>query len=99
MQLRAGGHTPRQLRLDVHVNVFQFRLPLKLSVGDLPTDVVESFDDGHLFVPGEHGDFPEHRGVRDGAENVVPPEPPVERNGLGEMSDIGAGRAEKPSTA
>src|SRR5947207_376497 len=72
---------------------------LKLSFGDLPTDVVESFDVGHLFLPGEHGDFPEHRRMRDGAEDVLPPQPPVERNGLGETSDLGAGRAEKPSAA
>ena len=80
VKLRAGRHAPCQLRLDVHVDVLQLRLPLKLSACDLPANVVESFDNGHLFLLGEDTDLAKHRRVGDGTKDVLSPQPPIERN-------------------
>ncbi len=97
VQLRAGGHAPRQLRFDVHVDVLQLRLPVKLSLRNLPANVVESFDNSHLFLLGEHADLAKHGCVGDGTKDVVAPQPPIERNGLSESRDLRAEVAEESS--
>jgi len=40
MKLRAGWHTASQLRLDVHMNIFQLGLPLELTGLDFLADGV-----------------------------------------------------------
>ena len=99
MQLRAGGNAPGQLGLNVHVDVFEFRLSTKFAGGDFPCDGVEAFHDGAQFLFGQHADFLEHGGMGDRAEDVVPPEPPVEGDGFGELGDVRAGAAGEPSAA
>ena len=93
VKLRARGYAPRQLRFDVHMDILQRRLPLKLSLCNLPADVVESFDNGQLLLLGEHADFAKHRRVGDGTEDVLAPQPPIERNGFSESRDIRTGVA------
>ena len=51
------------------------------------------------FLFGQHADFLEHRRVGDRAEDVVPPQPPVEGDGFGELRDIGGGAAGEASAA
>ena len=99
VQLRAGRHAPRQLCFDVHVDVLQLWLPSKPSNRDLPADVVESFDNGHLFLLGEDADPAKHRRVGDGTQDVLSPQPPIERNGFSEPRDIRVGSAGKPPAA
>jgi len=41
----------------------------------------------------------EHLGVDQRTQNIMPPEPPVERDGFGELRDIRAGAAGEASTA
>ena len=53
----------------------------------------EAPDDGDLLGFGQHADFFEHGGVRDRAEDVMPPKPPVEGDGFGELRDLGGGTA------
>jgi hypothetical protein len=45
------------------------------------------------FRAAEHADLFEHRGVSHRAENVVLPQPPVERDGFGERATSAAGPA------
>ena len=99
VELGAGGHAPCQLGLDIHVDVLQLRLPLKAAGGNLLADVIQRFQEGTMFVRPEHTDFLQHRGVRDGTEDVLAPEAPIERNGLAEPRDVRAGTAGKPPAA
>ena len=77
--------------LDVHVNVFEFGLPLEFAGGDFLPDLIQAADDRawHSALVSTPI-FCEHRGVGHGAEDVVPPEPPVEGDGFGECGDVGA---------
>jgi hypothetical protein len=95
----AGGDTARELGLDVHVDILEFGAPLEAISRDLLTDVIESLDDGHLFVTGEDADLAEHGGVGDGAEDVLPPEAPVEGDGFGEGGDGIVGTGGEPAAA
>lgn len=97
VELRAGGNALRQFRLEVHVDVLEFRLPPEFSGGDFLADLFEAGADGLQFRRGEHADLGEHGGVRDGADEIVFPEPPVEGNGLGKLGDIGGGTAGEPA--
>ena len=99
VELGACWHATRQLCFDVHMDILQRRLPLKLSLCNLPADGVESFDNGQLFLLGEHADFAKHRRVGDGTEDVVAPQPPIERNGFSKPGDIRAKVAEESSAA
>ena len=95
----AGGHALREFGLDVHVNVFEFWLPLEFSGGDFLGDLIQAFDDRAQFILFQHADFLEHRRVGDGAEDVVPPQTPVEGNGFGELRDVGGGAGRETSAA
>jgi hypothetical protein len=99
VQFRAGGNALREFGLDVHVDVFERGLPLEFSGFDFFADGVEAANDGVQFTFLQHADFVEHLGVRHGAEDVVPPQPPVEGNGFGELRDIGADFAREASAA
>jgi len=78
VELRAGGHATRQLRLDVHMNVLKLRLPLEPAAGDFLPDCLQPADDRFALGLREHADFLQHRRVRDRADDVLLPEPVVE---------------------
>ena len=99
VEFGAGGNAPGQLRLDVHVDVFEFGLPFEFAGGDFRADGVESANDGDAFLFGQHADFVEHVRVGHRAEDVVPPEPPVEGDGFGELRDVGGGTAREASAS
>ena len=82
MKLRPGGYAFRQLRLDVHVNVFQLHLPLELAGGDFPGDAFEAATDGGKLGGGEDADLFQHGSVGDGASDVMLPQTPVKRDGF-----------------
>jgi hypothetical protein len=88
MQFRAGGHAPRQFGLDVHVHVFEFGPPAEFSQFDFAADNLEAVHDGITLGAREHADFLEHVGVNERADNIVPPEPPIKRDGLGELRNV-----------
>ena len=50
VEFRAGGHPPGQFGLDVHVDIFEFGLPLEFAGGDFLADGFESADDGAGFA-------------------------------------------------
>ena len=99
VQFCAGGNPPGQLGLDVHVDVFQRRLPSEFARADFPADLVQPARDGIFFGPREHADFVEHGGVGERALNVMPPQAPVEGDGFGELRDLGGGSAGEASAA
>ena len=99
VELRASGHALGEFRLDVHVDIFERGPPLEFPSGDLGGDLFQTPRDGREFGGLQHADLAQHRGVRDGAANVVRPQPPVEGDGFRECGDIGGRTAGEPSTA
>ena len=99
VELRGGRHAAGQLRLDVHVDVLQLRLPLEGSRLDFGAQGVQTGDDLLPFLAGEHPDRLQHRGVGGRAEEVVAPEPPVEGDRFGKGGDVGRGAAGKAAGA
>ena len=99
VEFRSGGNALGQFRLDVHVDIFELRFPLEIAVGDFLPDLFQPFFDLRQLRFRQHADFLEHRGVGDGAENVVFPKPPIEGNGFGELRDIRARPACETSAA
>ena len=99
VQFRAGGNPPGQLRLDIHMHVFEFGLPLELAGGDFPANLFQSPGNGGQLGPGQHTDITEHGRVGEGALEVVLPEPPVKGDGFGELGGFGGGTAGKASAA
>ena len=92
---RAGGvefrasraDAPRQLRLDVHVDVFQRGAELELARNDVSLDPAQA-----VFNLGELSRRQQSRiqlsaGVGDGARDVVREQTPVIRNGFAELLD------------
>jgi len=49
MELGAGGNPARQLGLNIHVDIFQFRLPLEAVLGDLLADLCQGLADRLSF--------------------------------------------------
>ena len=99
VQFSADGNALREFRLDVHVDVLEFGLPFEFAGADFQADFVQSARDGNLFRFGQHADFSQHGGVRERTQDVVPPEPPVEGNGFGELRDLGGGTATEAPAA
>ena len=99
VKFRTGRNALGQRGLDVHVDVFEFGLPLERAVGDLFADLVQSLDDGLGFPCREHANLFEHRGVGHGAGDVVSPQPPVEGDGFGECGDVRARPGSEASAA
>src|SRR5439155_11513147 len=99
VQPSSRGHAAWQLLFEIHVDVFELRSPLKPAGGNLLANVIERFDDGSMFRLAEYPDALEHRRVGDGPEEIVPPQPPIERNGFSEPRDIRVGSAGKPPAA
>ena len=65
MQLRARGHAARQLRFEVHVDVFQLPPPAEFSGLDFSGDAVQPVQNGPQLGAAEHANFLEHGGVGD----------------------------------
>jgi len=99
VKFRAGRNALREFGLDVHVNVFEFTLPFEFSGFDFFSNLIKAANDGVKFIFLQHADFVEHLGVRHRAEDVVPPQTPVEGNGFGELRDVGADCAREASAA
>ena len=79
--------------------VLEFGLPAEFSGFNFAGDGFKAMHDGIAFGARQHADFMEHLGVDQRTQKIMPPEPPVERDGFGELRDIGAGAASKASTA
>ena len=99
VQFGSGGNAPGQFGLDVHVNVFKFQLPFEFAGADFFADGVESTNDGDAFLFRQHANFVEHVRVGHRAEDVVPPEPVVERDGFGELCHVRRRAARESSAA
>ena len=63
MQFGPCRHAPRQGGFDVHVNVFQFRLPRELARFDFPPDSVQPPEDRPQLTLGQKSRLPQHRRV------------------------------------
>ena len=72
---------------------------LEFARGDLLSDVIQAVDDRLALFLSEQADFLQHCGMGHRAGDVMPPQPPVEGNGLREFHDIGANFTRKPATA
>ena len=79
--------TGDQGRLDVHVDVFEFRLPRHLASRDLLANVVECLDDLAALVVGEQPDFREHSRVSLRSPNINRRETTVEADRLRKLLD------------
>ena len=81
-----------QHRLDVHVDVFQRRVPDECSGGDFVFDLAQAARDHLKFIGGENPGAGESRGMCDRPGNVVTIEPAIERNRLAvALRDFGRG--------
>jgi hypothetical protein len=83
VQLRPGiADAPGQLRLDIHVYVFQFHLPLELPRLDLLRDPVQSGYDLLAFFRRNQPRLLQSRRMGDRPGDVMPPKPPIEADGF-----------------
>ena len=83
VELRPGGpDPPRQLGLDIHVDVFQLRLEGKLPGLDLRPDFLQARHNLRALLRRQQPGLFQSRRVRDGTRDVMPPEPPVKADGL-----------------
>ena len=97
MKLGSGGHTPSQFRFDVHVNIFEFLFPGKAPSFNVCHDFVQTAQDGATLRGTEQANFFQHRGMRTRAENVVPPQAPIEGERFSKTRDVGGRSFEKPA--
>ena len=58
------------------------------DVARILSEVRERGDDALGLGLGEHADAAQHGGVGDGAHEVMPPQPAVERDRLGELGHV-----------
>ena len=85
VQLRtSGSDAARQLRLDVHVDVFELDFELKLPRLDLRAYFAEPGDDLRALLSGKKPRPLERGAMGDGALDVVTPEPPVKADAFTE---------------
>ena len=84
MQLGARRVAPRQFGLDVHVHVLEGRSPAEFAGLDFAPDFLQAARDGLAFGAAQQADAREHGGMGQRAGDVVLPQAPVERDGLGE---------------
>ena len=83
VQLRAGGtDPPRQLGLDVHVDVLERLLEFEIAGLDLMTDFQQALFDRRLLVGRDDARFEQAFGLGDGAADVVGIETPVKGHGF-----------------
>ena len=99
MQLRPGGDTSRELRLDIHVHILELGLPSELPRLDLHRDLIQAVEDFFELLDGEHSNLAQHGRVRLRALDIVKPQPMIERNRLGKPGNVGRRPACEPSTA
>src|ERR1051325_8586406 len=94
----AGTRRGRPL-LFLHVTASPLPPPLEPAGGDLLADLIEPLDDGSVFAAVEQADFLKHGCVGDGTQDVLPPQPAVERDRFGVLRDVGPRSAVKPPAA
>ncbi len=87
-----------QFRLDVHVHVFKAHRPGKVARDYLGANGFKAINNLLAFCVGQHADFRQHGGVRDGAVNVVMVEAIIKTNRGGKTLDKGIGRFRKAAT-
>ncbi|OQB90754.1 MAG: hypothetical protein BWX86_02177 [Verrucomicrobia bacterium ADurb.Bin122] len=82
MELGRGGHALRERLLDVHVHVFELRVPSELAFAHLVQDRVEAGMDGVALLGRDEADVREHGRVGLAALDVERCQPMIERHGL-----------------
>ena len=70
------------------MDVLKRLVPLEPAGLDIVADGLERADDALGLGLGEHTDAPKHGGVGDGTHEVMPPQPAVERDRLGELGHV-----------
>ena len=75
--------------LDVHVQVFQSRIPRKIAVFDLILHRTQAGDNAVRVVPGDDALLRQHGGVSLGAGDVLAIQPAVVVNGNGVFAVVG----------
>ena len=88
MKLSTRRDPPGKLRLDVHMDVFEFGFPLEPAGGNFASNEFKAAKDGRAFPPRQDSNFCQHASLCAGAEDIVPPQSPVERDGFGKCSDL-----------
>lgn len=92
VEFGSGGADARgEGAFDVHVDVFEGRLPFEGTCVDVGADGFEPGGDLGEFLSGEDPGFVEGGGVGDGAFYVVGVEAPVERDAFTELLDESGG--------
>ena len=81
-----------QVRLDVHVHVFERHAPVEFAGVDFGFDFFQALDDRVAFFFREHAHFCQHLCVRDRAHDVVDVQPPIEADRGSEGLDDDVGR-------
>ena len=99
MKLGSGGHASGQFRLDVHVNIFEFLFPGKGPSFNVGRDSVQTAQDGATLRATEQANFFQHGGMRTGADDVMPPQAPIEGERFSKPGDIGGRPLAKPAAA
>jgi hypothetical protein len=88
VEFRSGRADPfGQLRLDIHVDVFERRLELEAAAFDVGEDLFESRFDGGKLLCGQQPGVQLGAGVRDRAGDVVREQTPVVGDRLTELLD------------
>jgi len=82
VELGRGGHALRERLLDVHVHVFELRVPSELAFAHLVQDRVEAGMDGVALLGRDEADVREHGRVGLAALDVERCQPMIERHGL-----------------
>jgi hypothetical protein len=99
MELGSGGHTSSQFRFDVHVNILEFLFPGKGPSFNVGRDFVQTAQDGATLRGTEQANFFQHGGMRTGADDVMPPQAPIEGERFSKTGDIGGRPLAKPAAA
>jgi len=87
-----GTDTIGEAGLDVHVDIFQFYRPVKLIVFYVGLDGLQALDDDLALRRGQHPNLGQHRGVGNGAGDVLSVHAAVKANRSGEGFDKGVRR-------
>ena len=85
-------------RFDVHVDVFQRRIPGEFAPLDLGADGTQTADDGIAVVGAQYAGGRKGVGMGDGALDVVVVQPPVDIHGRREAGDEFGGGLRESST-
>src|SRR5207302_10184813 len=99
VELCAGWGAASELGFDVHVNVFQLRLPGKVTRADFRADFLQTAIDLVQLSRADEADLLEHSGVGEGAADVMLPKAPVEGDRLGKLGHVISRAGGKPAAA